>query len=1234
MNSMTLYHENFKNINSFLNSASVIWIEKEKLDSIIYIPLYTDIFQYIENFIEQPEKKENKNVLTKIYLLFDDDTYNIAVDISPLCNEQINKIPLLIYKSYYFWHLQFFFEKFKIKRQKLILNPLENLKDIINKNRTYDYVYMYRSIYSCANNNFERHSKNERILKNHNKEIKQEINQNVTKKYFPYKDNSSLHLSLQNNNIKKNNKLYNDINMNNKEPNWCPLTVNIENMQKKFKKTNENNKHKNSKILNNANMMTHLLNSYGMPPNHFKKDNNKNNNLNNISQNEEKIHYESYNKELTKIKPSLCDDYEILSTDNDSTSIKVDKKHQHYNIPHVSHMCYTTNRCGRSPKCEGSKKSYPPNNSRVYNRPHLKKRREKKKKWYYYDDSSSNDNNNNNNINDDNNDCDNNVYDEEESTEEEEDNNDDENDNNNNNNNNNMYKYDSLSTLDESYKNKKRKTNTYNSYSYNNTKKHKVEDPMNVCYNISNDNQNIIEKKKEENLEYDNISYNNPGCIQNINNHQLKNECEKKMEILEMDECNYNDNYIDNNNNNSNINEMYSYNGSEQMCNKLKKEPIHTYDTIKNKKEKKNCFRSHKILRSSIISSDSKKMNPFDPIHIFKNMFCKNKKQNPQFNHSDMFYTYQHNDSMDKYVNKILKNIINKEKSPLNNLSKNYQRIEALYNKKYKIFISDSKQIINGRTYFKNNKNEYILSNYEKEMGLYEFFEKYLKKDVEKVDNEKGQSDKPSDQNIEGIYNSTQKHFLEIQKRQEHDSVNELVGIINVEEQDIKNDKRYNQDDIVCLSDDQNYVHEENDVICIDNNNNNNNNSSNIYNNNNNNSNNIYNNNNNNSNNIYNNNHIYNNEGVLFYAYNKENKNLIKLKEGDNLYIKFCSSSNDYDKIKILKQETILFILIYIMQNKEKPTLSDICNFSPDLFWNMCLYFKDNIMNIDPDLVKIHKFLSTDKGEENGYHRYSSKRINYCEKRKRRKNKEPMEIMKLKDNVAFLDKFLQSINEKKLNKLKEIQSQNFENYELHRNINSLNKQQLINLFIDKEYEINLIPLTLLKEKCRNIIYEENLKMNMCACIRVIFDNIKGRCIYAASNMYKLDFICEYVGDVLTYNEAMKREEKYKRNTKKGCFMFYFKYDNKIYCVDSTKESVIDTEINNNKKKKKKLLKSFARLVNHSKKKSNLIPKVLKVDNNPRLFFVASRDIKEGEELLIDYGERDKEIIKDNQWLKF
>ncbi|CDJ31562.1 SET domain-containing protein, putative [Eimeria mitis] len=61
----------------------------------------------------------------------------------------------------------------------------------------------------------------------------------------------------------------------------------------------------------------------------------------------------------------------------------------------------------------------------------------------------------------------------------------------------------------------------------------------------------------------------------------------------------------------------------------------------------------------------------------------------------------------------------------------------------------------------------------------------------------------------------------------------------------------------------------------------------------------------------------------------------------------------------------------------------------------------------------------------------------------------------------------------------------------------------------------------------------------------------------------------------------------------------------------------------------------ARLINHSRKNPNLKPKAEAVDgdaNDLRLFFVALRDIHEGEELLVDYGERDPEALKQNPWL--
>lgn len=248
----------------------------------------------------------------------------------------------------------------------------------------------------------------------------------------------------------------------------------------------------------------------------------------------------------------------------------------------------------------------------------------------------------------------------------------------------------------------------------------------------------------------------------------------------------------------------------------------------------------------------------------------------------------------------------------------------------------------------------------------------------------------------------------------------------------------------------------------------------------------------------------------------------------------------------------------------------------------------------------------------------------------KRESLKEIETMKLKDYVSFLDKFLQNVNEVKLKRLKSIKTEYYEKYEFDRTINKLNRQQLLDLFVDKKNEVNTIPLSFLKEKSRNIIYEENIKMNMFACIKIIFDDVKGRCIYAASDLNKFDFVFEYVGELLTHNEAMERERKYNKNNKKGCYMFYFKHENKRYCIDGTEEN-IEAAINN--KDKKYFLRSFARLVNHSKKNSNLIPKVLTVASQPRLFFVAARNIKEGEELLIDYGERDREIIKNNEWLK-
>ncbi len=59
---------------------------------------------------------------------------------------------------------------------------------------------------------------------------------------------------------------------------------------------------------------------------------------------------------------------------------------------------------------------------------------------------------------------------------------------------------------------------------------------------------------------------------------------------------------------------------------------------------------------------------------------------------------------------------------------------------------------------------------------------------------------------------------------------------------------------------------------------------------------------------------------------------------------------------------------------------------------------------------------------------------------------------------------------------------------------------------------------------------------------------------------------------------------------------------------------------------------LGRLINHSSN-GNLKPKCYNVDGNPRLGFIALKKISIGEELSYDYGERRKEYLDANPWLK-
>ncbi|XP_074463098.1 N-lysine methyltransferase KMT5A isoform X1 [Larus michahellis] len=126
---------------------------------------------------------------------------------------------------------------------------------------------------------------------------------------------------------------------------------------------------------------------------------------------------------------------------------------------------------------------------------------------------------------------------------------------------------------------------------------------------------------------------------------------------------------------------------------------------------------------------------------------------------------------------------------------------------------------------------------------------------------------------------------------------------------------------------------------------------------------------------------------------------------------------------------------------------------------------------------------------------------------------------------------------------------------------------------------------------------------------------KGRGVIATKHFNRGDFVVEYHGDLIEITDAKKREALYAQDPSTGCYMYYFQYLSKTYCVDATKET-----------------NRLGRLINHSKC-GNCQTKLHDIDGVPHLILIASRDIKAGEELLYDYGDRSKASIEAHPWLK-
>ncbi|XP_039865655.1 histone-lysine N-methyltransferase SETD5-like isoform X1 [Simochromis diagramma] len=114
---------------------------------------------------------------------------------------------------------------------------------------------------------------------------------------------------------------------------------------------------------------------------------------------------------------------------------------------------------------------------------------------------------------------------------------------------------------------------------------------------------------------------------------------------------------------------------------------------------------------------------------------------------------------------------------------------------------------------------------------------------------------------------------------------------------------------------------------------------------------------------------------------------------------------------------------------------------------------------------------------------------------------------------------------------------------------------------------------------------------------------KGRGIFTTVPFQKGDFLLEYRGKLITKEECERRHRVYHDSLK--VFMFEFKFDGKLWCVDASQEDG-----------------SLGRLVNDNHISPSVKMKILDINGKPHLCLFASRDISPGEEIDYNYGDSD------------
>lgn len=170
------------------------------------------------------------------------------------------------------------------------------------------------------------------------------------------------------------------------------------------------------------------------------------------------------------------------------------------------------------------------------------------------------------------------------------------------------------------------------------------------------------------------------------------------------------------------------------------------------------------------------------------------------------------------------------------------------------------------------------------------------------------------------------------------------------------------------------------------------------------------------------------------------------------------------------------------------------------------------------------------------------------------------------------------------------------------------------------YEMNTPSLLLVPvdDKFDLLLYKKHKDDGL----EIIKDESKGgRAVVASRKFYAGENVCEYRGKLMSGKEGDEVEKQREFNddlagTKTMSYAFFFKYQEKNYCIDATYDDG-----------------SIGRLINHSKGNRNVKPKIVVLGKTPHIVFEAIRDIEPEEEILYDYGDTRKSVVEHNTFLK-